>query len=145
MKESNQQVTIKLGIKEMEAGRYIAAPQGVRLEVANNLGISVSTMNAALRYERHGEKSEKARELVLGSGQAVIMRYLPECETIHDKDGIMMQVFPNGYTILVHKDTGAVEVYNNLGVLKSRDYDPCITEFSALQYKVANSQSSKPE
>lgn len=129
----------------MEAGRYIEAPRDIRLEIACNLGISVSTMDAALRYERHGEKSEQARELVLGSGQAVIMRYLPECETIHDKDGVMRQIFPNGYTILAHKNTGLVEVYDNLGVLKSTDYNPSVTEFSALQYKVETSQPSKPE
>lgn len=138
-------MTVFPSSKVMSRGRYIEAPRAIRAQVAEQLGISWATMCFALNYKRNGEKSEKARELVLSSGQAVIMRYLPECETIHDKNGIMKQVFSNGYVILVNKVSGEVQIYDNLGVLKSVEYNPCITEFSALQYKVANSQSSKPE
>lgn len=124
----------------MEKGRYIEAPRSVRVRIAQQLGISESTMNMAMAYNRSGEKSLEARRLVLESEEAVIMNYLPECETIHDAEGVMTQVFTNGYVIKVYKDTGLVEVYNNHGVLKSQDYNPNITEFSSLQFKVENSQ-----
>lgn len=93
-------------------------------------------MMAALSFKRNGRLSVEARKRILDSEEAIVMNYLPECETIHDAEGVMTQIFGNGYLIRVQKNTGLVEVFDNLGALKSQDFNPSITEFSALQCKV---------
>lgn len=97
------------------------------------------SISRALNYQRDGEKSRKARELVLASGQAKIMSYLPECETIHDSEGYMRQIFGNGYLLVLEKVTGKYEVYKEgsevgspwmCGVVES------IADFMAIQQLV---------
>lgn len=95
----------------MERGRYIEAPKALRVRIARELGIAESTMSSALSFMRSGELSEEARRRVLASGEAVIMSYLPERETIHDCDGYLRQIFENSYLLCVHKQSGEYKVY----------------------------------
>lgn len=95
----------------MEAGRYIEAPVHIKRAVCNELGISDSTLNYALNYMRDGEQSRLAREKVLASGEAKIMRYIPESETIHCVGGVMRQVFDNGYLLVVDMQAGRYSAY----------------------------------
>lgn len=97
----------------MERGRYIDAPRAIKLEVAQQLGITEFSISRALNFQRDGDKSRKARELILASGQAKIMSYLPECETIHDSEGYMRQIFANGYLLVLEKSTGKYDVYKD--------------------------------
>lgn len=91
--------------------RYIDAPREVRLRVAKELGITEAAVQLALNYERLGGKSREARDMVLASGQAIIMNYLPQCETIHDAESKMTQTFLNGLVLIIDKSTGAYRVY----------------------------------
>lgn len=95
----------------MEAGRYIEAPVHIKRAVCKELGIGDSTLTYALSYMRDGEQSRLAREKVLASGEAKIMRYIPESETIHCVGGIMRQVFDNGYLLVVDMVTGRYSAY----------------------------------
>lgn len=95
----------------MTPTRYIDAPREVRLRVAEELGITESAVNLALNFGRIGGKSKEARTLVLASGEATIMNYLPQCETIHDADGKMTQTFLNGLILIIDKKTGLYRVY----------------------------------
>lgn len=92
--------------------RYIDAPREVRMRVAKALGITDAAVHLALNYERHGGKSREARAMVLASGEAVIMNYLPQCETIHDAKGKMTQTFLNGLVLIVDKETGRFALYD---------------------------------
>lgn len=123
----------------MERGRYIEAPRALKLEVAQELGMNEYSISRALNFQRDGDKSRKARELILASGQARIMSYLPECETIHDSKGYMRQIFDNGYLLVLEKATGKYEVYKDMsetgspllsGVVVS------ISDFSSIQQLV---------
>lgn len=96
----------------MNVQRSIEAPREIRLKVAKQLGITESSLNHAMNYNRHGEQSRRARELVLASGEARIMNYLPECETIHTWDGKMRQVFANGNILIIEMETGNYRVYS---------------------------------
>lgn len=96
----------------MSIVRYIEAPRSLRMSVAKELGISESAVNRALRYKRDGELSAKARNIILDSGQAVVMNALPECETIHVCDGTMHQVFGNELKLIIDMNTGVYKVYN---------------------------------
>ena len=59
-------------------------------------------MSLALTFRRHGEQSERARQLALERGGMVYCT-APECETIHDAEGKMVQTFANGAVITVDK------------------------------------------
>lgn len=96
----------------MNLQRYIEAPREVRQRVAKELGISEGTVSLALSFERNGEQSRKARELVLASGEARLMNYLPECETIHVQSKRMRQVFANGNILVVELETGRYRLYS---------------------------------
>lgn len=94
----------------MERVRYIYAPKEVRDEIMKVHGIPFPTMDSALRFVRSGDKSKQIRELVMATGRAIVMNRLPECETIHDANGKMTQVFSNGYTLIIDKETGSYMV-----------------------------------
>lgn len=96
----------------MNIQRSIEAPREIRLQVAQELGITEAALNHAMNYHRNGEQSRKARELVLASGAARIMNYLPECETIYTWDKKMRQVFGNGNILIVELETGRYRVYS---------------------------------
>lgn len=95
----------------MEAGRYIEAPIHIKKSVCAELGIGESTLHHALRYSRDGEQSRLARERVLASGEAKIMRYIPENEAILCVGGVMRQYFDNGYLLVVDMVTGRYSAY----------------------------------
>lgn len=97
----------------MEKGRYIEAPRSLRHRVAQELGISKGLMSMAMSFDRSGEQSLKARAMLLESGEAVIMNYLPESETLHDVDGFLRQTFENDYLLVVEKSTGLYRVYKD--------------------------------
>lgn len=123
----------------MERGRYIDAPRALKLKVAEELGMNEYSISRALNYQRDGEKSRKARELVLASGQAKLMSYLPECETIHDSEGYMRQIFGNGYLLVLEKATGKYEVYkegSEVGSPLMSGVVESIADFMAIQQLV---------
>lgn len=91
--------------------RYIEAPKAVKDRIMAEHNIPLSTMDSALRFARSGDRSREIRALVLATGEATIMNYLPQCETIHDAEGKMTQIFLNGLVLIIDKQTGAYRVY----------------------------------
>lgn len=92
--------------------RYIEAPKEVKDRIMAEHNIPPSTMDSALRFARSGDRSKEIRAMVLASGEAVIMNYLPQCETIHDAEGKMTQIFHNGLVLVIDKATELYKVYD---------------------------------
>lgn len=85
--------------------RHIEVPSDVRKDIMRQLGITEGGLSLALKYKRDGEDSQKARQLALEQG-GVVYCTAPECETIHDADGKMTQVFTNDARLIIDKTTG---------------------------------------
>lgn len=111
--------------------RYIEVTPAVRKNIMQALGITEGGLSLALKYKRDGEDSKKARKLALEQG-GVVYCTAPECETIHDADGKMTQVFPNGARLIIDKATseGRIE-YNGREV--SVHYHVTISMLAGLQ------------
>lgn len=90
--------------------RYISVSNEVRRQLREQTGASEQGIYVALNYERHGELSVRIRELALSLGGRIHLD-LPECETIHDSLGRMIQTFDNGAKIVIDKVSGNAIVY----------------------------------
>lgn len=83
-----------------------------RRAILKETGLTDGALSLALTFRRHGEQSERARQLALERGGMVYCT-APECETIHDAEGKMVQTFANGAVITVDKASGeATLVYD---------------------------------
>lgn len=91
--------------------KYIEAPKEVKERIMAEHNIPISTMDSALRFARSGDRSKEIRALVLATGEATVMNYLPQCETIHDAEGKMIQTFLNGLVLIIDKRSGYYRVY----------------------------------
>lgn len=111
--------------------RHIEVGADVRKNIMHHLKITEGGLSLALRYKRDGDTSEEARKLALAQGGRIYCT-LPECETIHDADGKMTQVFPNGARLVIDKHTseGRIE-YNGREV--SVHYHVTISMLAGLQ------------
>jgi|GEM_PF-601430 hypothetical protein len=82
--------------------RYIEVKPEVRKDIMKTLGITEGGLSFALSYKRDGEVSRRARELAIAQGGMAYCT-IPECETIHDANGQMTQLFPNGAVLVIDK------------------------------------------
>lgn len=73
-----------------------------RRAIQKETGLTDGALSLALTFRRHGEQSERARQLALERG-GMVYCIAPECETIHDAEGKMVQTFTNGAVITVDK------------------------------------------
>lgn len=89
--------------------KQIVVSPDTRKEITKRIGIKESSLSLALTYQRHGELSEKARQLALELGGQVVC-LTSEMETIHDADDMMVQTLPNGAKVVCNKLTGDVQV-----------------------------------
>lgn len=89
--------------------KQILVTPKIRKEVVERIGIKYSSLALALAYQRNGELSERARQLALELGGEEVC-ISSTMETIHDADGRMVQVMPNGATVISDKETGDVRV-----------------------------------
>ena len=95
---------------------HIEVGADVRKHIMQTLGITEGGLSLALNYKRDGKEARKARALALELDGEVYCT-IPECETIHDADGKMIQVFDNGARLIIDKGNseGRIE-YNGCGV-----------------------------
>lgn len=89
--------------------KYVYVSQEVRNRIQSETKMSDGGLWKALNFESNGRQSVLVRELAISYGGEV--RYdIPECETIHDADGRMIQTFSNGAVIICDKATGDMRV-----------------------------------
>lgn len=117
----------------MQARRYIDIPKQVRRDIQEKFGVSQSAISMALSYQRNKGVSEEIQHYALNHPESEKMHYIPECETIHDKDGILRQTFRNGWVLIGDKNTGVVEVFTAEGKLDGQYFDPTVTRLTAIQ------------
>ena len=111
--------------------RHIEVDADVRKRIMRTLGITEGGLSLALKYKRDGEDAQKARILALEMGGKVYCT-IPECETIHDADGKMIQVFPNGARLIIDKGSSEGRIEHN-GREVSVHYHVTIAMLAGLQ------------
>lgn len=89
--------------------KYIHLMKADRDFIAKAFGVSQRTVYNATHYEgtTADDTAKRIRKLAMERG-GVVMVVVPEMETIHDADGYMRQVFPNGAMLEINKATGEV-------------------------------------
>ena len=116
--------------------RHIEVGADVRKRIMQELDISEGGLSLALNYKRDGEDAKRARTLALELGGEVYCT-IPECETIHDADGQMIQVFSNGARLIIDKGNSEGRIEHN-GRVVSLCYHVTINMLDGLQTLASN-------
>lgn len=102
------------------AERYIDASKEATEKLAKLFKCTPKFVYICLTYRADSELARKIRFTAVRNYGATPMCHLPECETMHDTlEGgrqIMRQVFDNGATLRVDKNTGEAWITNRKGV-----------------------------
>lgn len=110
--------------------RFIAITEEQRDLIMKSFKVTSRMINYALSYNKNTDLAKRIRKLALESG-GVRMCTLKEIETIHDADGIMTQLLPNGAVIKINRNTGKAIVYMK-GDIKISVDNISLREISAL-------------
>ncbi|KXB77399.1 hypothetical protein HMPREF3185_00070 [Porphyromonas somerae] len=116
--------------------RHIEVGADVRKRIMQELDISEGGLSLALNYKRDGEDAKRARALALELGGEIYCT-IPECETIHDADGQMIQVFSNGARLIIDKGNSEGRIEHN-GRVVSLCYHVTINMLDGLQTLASN-------
>ena len=125
----------------MERERIIAVTPEEAKYLAKLFEVSHVTVWAALKYKKDNLIHRKIRKAAIERGNPQMV-LAPEFDTIYltnhkDADGemteYMVQVFENGATLEVNRDTGLVAVRNKCGEVKREWQNPHISELKAIQ------------
>ena len=111
--------------------RQIKIGADIKRAIKEETKLSDAAVSYALAFQRHGVESQRVRELALRYGGQVYCT-LPECETIHDADGKMIQTFRNGAVIIVDKATSEVALEYK-GKLVATHHDVTLQMLSLIQ------------
>lgn len=108
--------------------RYIDATPEAMAKLARLFKCTEKFVYMALTYVQNTELAHKIRFTAVEYYGATPMAHYPECETMHDttEDGrqIMRQVFNNGMTLRVDKNSGEAWIANRKGeVVERRQID----------------------
>lgn len=93
--------------------KYIDVTKEVRQKAMKVFSVTERSLMNALRFDPQRGNSERAKRIRQYAWQngGVTMVVSKEVETIHDRDGMMRQYFPNGGMIEVDKNTGNLTAY----------------------------------
>lgn len=92
--------------------KYISITQEQREFIIKAFGVTSRMVNYALSYRKDTALARRIRRLALERG-GVRMVAVNEIECIHDADGVMTQLMPNGAVIKIDRNTGDAKVYYN--------------------------------
>lgn len=126
------------------AARYIDATPETKAKLAKLFKCTEKYVYMCLTYRTgtDNENAHKIRYTAVKAYGAIPMLHVPECETMHDttEDGrqIMRQVFNNGATLRVDKETGEAWITDRLGKVVERRTIKPIPELSNLQVIAEN-------
>lgn len=123
--------------------KYIDVTKEVRQNAMKVFGVTERSLLNALRFDPQRGNSDKAkriRQYVWQNG-GVTMVVSKEVETIHDRDGMMRQYFPNGAVIEINKNTGDTTIYFNGEKIVSFD-NVFIWQLELLQVMAGNMRAS---
>lgn len=123
------------------SNRRIEVSTEVRNNIIKTFGVTGRTVNNALNYNG-GSRSQtdlakRIRIMALENGGRH-MAIWPECETIHDANGMMRQIFDNGATIEVDKQTGDAQWFDPKGVKRGEQKNISIQQLYVMQELAAS-------
>lgn len=102
---------------ETKVKRMIQITNENRAFLLKTFGVTREMIRYALVFDqKHGRSdlAKRIRKTALEHG-GVVVNVVPECETIHDANGMMRQRFENGITLEVNKNTGWLTVTDRAG------------------------------
>lgn len=111
--------------------RFIAITKTDREFLMATFKVDVRTVRNALSYAINSNLCKRIRKVALERG-GVKMVTSKEIETIHDADGVMTQLLPNGAVIEADKLSGILTVYFK-GVPMMTVDNPRLSELPAIQ------------
>lgn len=120
--------------------RRIEVTGEVRSKIMRTFGVSRQTVGNALTYRGERGQSDLAkriRVMALENGGRHMVSW-PECETIHDADGMMHQTFDNGSKIEVNKNTGDACWFDPKGVKRGEQKNISIQQLYVMQKLAAS-------
>ena len=126
------------------AARYIDATPETTAKLAKLFKCTEKYVYMCLTYRTSSdsETAHKIRYTAVKAYGATPMLHVPECETMHDttEDGrqIMRQVFNNGATLRVDKETGEAWITNRRGETVTRGRIEQFAELSKVQVLAEN-------
>ena len=108
-------------------------------KIAKTFDVSEVTVRSALRYDQEKGQTEKAKRIRMMALQngGIPSICLPECETIHDANGMMRQRFNNGATIEVDKNTGDAKWFDKKGIKRGEEKNISVTRLYMMQEQAA--------
>lgn len=124
----------------MKGNVKIEISKEVREKIKRTFGISDAMVSYALNYnEQKGQSdlAKKIRKVALENGGRHMVSW-PECETIHDANGMMTQTFDNGSKIEVNKNTGDACWFDPKGVKRGEQKSITIQQLYVMQELAAS-------
>lgn len=115
--------------------RKIVVTTETRRFIAKAFRTSEVNVGYALRFISNSDAARRMRKLALERG-GVITLELPECETIHDANGMMIQTMENGARLECNKETNAVQLIYD-GDLVAVYYDVTLDKLAHIQRMAA--------
>lgn len=112
--------------------RFIAVTKEQEAFLAKAFKVTDRMVRYALSYSVDSDTCKRIRRLALQRGGVMMVSDCKEIETIHDADGMMKQLMPNGAVIEISKETGDADVYYK-GKLRVHFDNIRVRELSALQ------------
>ncbi|WP_315547271.1 hypothetical protein [Prevotella koreensis] len=111
--------------------RYIHIKKEDREFIAKVFGITERMVFKAIGYESNTELAKKVRKLAKERG-GIIMREVPELETLFDSDGYIRQYLPGGVLLEIYKAENWCDVYKK-GEKKRRFENVMMSDLSSIQ------------
>lgn len=120
--------------------RRIEVTGEVRSKIMRTFGVSRQTVGNALNYRGERGQSDLAKRIrimALENGGRHMVSW-PECETIHDALGMMIQTFDNGSKIEVNKNTGDACWFDPKGMKRGEQKNITIQQLYVMQELAAS-------
>lgn len=112
--------------------KYIQVTPETRRHLVALFRVTPMSVWNALNFRRDNDLARRIRRAAINHGGQVILA-CPECETIHDADGIMRQQFPTGAVITVDKTTALATLIHPDGHVVTTVPQCTIAQLSVLQ------------
>ena len=113
--------------------QFIDVSQDTHAKLERIFQVSKITVWRALQFiSGNAERAARIRKAALENG-GTLMCTTPECETLHDSDGHIYQIFPNGAMLDIDKTTGTAILTMRDGTIASRQEQCTIRDLVRLQ------------
>lgn len=125
--------------------RFISLSLAQVKMLACEMDMTVAQVRHRLNYSNDSVAAYKVRRKAKEMG-GVTMLTAPECETIHDSNGVMRQYFDNGAQVMVDKRVGRVVLIDPKGDIRIKINSGCsVRELMLIQQEAEKMKRSDEE